>query len=240
MDSWALASGSKFPPLVPGKLRLYSMRFCPYAQRALLILKAKSIDHEVVNINLADRPEWCKEVLPTGTVPVLSQDDKLISGSMPIIEYLEEAYPQTKPMLPIDPYLKALDRSFLDAALPAIEPLVSVLKRKGTTEENWASFLEKIPRFEKELVKRKTAFFCGLAPGFVDYAVWPTFELARGLSAAYAELEMPSSQGFPHFSSWYQKMREDAVVRAVVNEDHTVLFVQSCKSGHKDFDAGLH
>lgn len=49
--------------------------------------------------------------------------------------------------------------------LQAIEPVVSVLKRKGTTEENWASFLEKIPRFEKELVRRKTAFFRG-TPAF--------------------------------------------------------------------------
>lgn len=202
--------------------------------------KAKSIEHEVVNINLKDRPEWCNEVLPAGTVPVLSQDDKLISGSMPIVEYLEEAYPQTKPMLPRNPYLKALDRSFVDVALPTTELVVSILMGKGSTEENWANVLKKIPLFEKELVRRKSAFFSGATPGFVDYALWPTFELARGLSAAHAELEMPSSENFPHFSSWYQKMREDAVVRAVVSEDHTVLFVQSFKSGQRDFNAGLH
>ncbi|XP_037519426.2 glutathione S-transferase omega-1 [Rhipicephalus sanguineus] len=216
------------------------MRFCPYAIRALLILKAKSIDHEVVNINMKDRPEWSKDVLPVGTVPVLSQDEKLISGSMPIVEYLEEAYPQTKPMMPTDPYLKALDRSFLEVASPALEALVFILLRKGSVEENWANFLRKIPLFEKELVSRNTPFLGGPMPGFVDYVVWPTFETARALSAAQATLNMPSSECFPRFSSWFQRMREDAVVRAVINEHHTVLFVQSYDGGHRDFNAGLH
>lgn len=203
-------------------------------------MKAKAIDHEVVNINLRDRPEWCKDVLPAGTVPVLSQDEKLISGSMPIVEYVDEAYPLSKATMPRDPYLKALDRSFLDVALPATEPIVLVLMRKGSTEENWANFLKKIPLFEKELVSRKTPFLSGLTPGFVDYVVWPTFELARALSVAHAELKMPVSESFPHFSSWFQGMREDAVVRAVINEDHTVLFVRSYVDGQRDFNAGLH
>ncbi|KAH8022123.1 hypothetical protein HPB51_022005 [Rhipicephalus microplus] len=240
MDPWAFASGAEFPSLAPGKLRLYSMRFCPYAQRALLILKAKSIDHEVVNINLKDRPEWCKDVLPAGTIPVLSQDDKLISGSMPIVEYLEEAYPQTKPMMPADPYLKARDRSFLDVALPTANVVVSIMMRRGSVEDNWDNFLRKIPLFEKELVCRSTPFFGGPTPGFVDYVAWPTFELARALSVAQATLKMPSSESFPRFSSWFQRMREDSVVRAVINEDHTEIFVQSFDGHSRDFNAGLH
>lgn len=35
--------GSVAPPIVPGKIRLYSMRFCPYAQRIHLVLDAKHI-----------------------------------------------------------------------------------------------------------------------------------------------------------------------------------------------------
>jgi hypothetical protein len=36
-------TGSTNPPLSKGKLRLYSMRFCPYAQRVHLVLDAKKI-----------------------------------------------------------------------------------------------------------------------------------------------------------------------------------------------------
>ena len=38
-----LAAGSEMPPLNPGKLRMYSMVFCPFAQRARLVLEAKNI-----------------------------------------------------------------------------------------------------------------------------------------------------------------------------------------------------
>lgn len=49
--------GDPLPPFT-GKLRVYNMRFCPFAQRTILALNAKEIDYEVVNIDLVDKPEW--------------------------------------------------------------------------------------------------------------------------------------------------------------------------------------
>ncbi|KAH9381869.1 hypothetical protein HPB48_011720 [Haemaphysalis longicornis] len=153
MDSWALETGSPHPPLTPGKLRLYSMRFCPYAQRTLLVLKAKAIDHEVVNVNLRERPEWYYDVLPAGTVPVLYQDDKVISGSMPIIEYLEEVYPEPA-LMPSDPYLKALDRSFLDSASSERDDIRPCRQRHG----GWLSPLNgQIPQDKWSTLAPRTA-----------------------------------------------------------------------------------
>jgi hypothetical protein len=43
MSQKALTIGNEFPPLTPGMLRLYSMRFCPYSQRVRLVLEAKKI-----------------------------------------------------------------------------------------------------------------------------------------------------------------------------------------------------
>jgi glutathione S-transferase len=34
------------------------MRFCPYAERTMLVLLAKGIPFDVVNINLKKKPEW--------------------------------------------------------------------------------------------------------------------------------------------------------------------------------------
>ena len=44
-DSLCYSAGSEFPPLKPGILRLYSMRFCPYSQRVRLVLEAKNIKY---------------------------------------------------------------------------------------------------------------------------------------------------------------------------------------------------
>lgn len=58
--------GSEQPPKDEGKLRLYSMEFCPYAHRARLILRAKGVPHDIVNINLLNKPEWYFKVHPEG------------------------------------------------------------------------------------------------------------------------------------------------------------------------------
>jgi len=44
------------------------MQFCPYAHRARLVLKAKGVPHDIVNINLAEKPEWYLNVHPEGTI----------------------------------------------------------------------------------------------------------------------------------------------------------------------------
>lgn len=44
------------------------MRFCPYAQRTVLILNAKKVPYEVVNINLTEKPEWLTSKSPFGNV----------------------------------------------------------------------------------------------------------------------------------------------------------------------------
>lgn len=56
------------PPRQEGLLRLYSMQFCPYAHRARLVLKAKEVPHDIVNINLAEKPEWYLNIHPEGTI----------------------------------------------------------------------------------------------------------------------------------------------------------------------------
>ena len=58
--------GDPIPPKVPGKLRLYSMKYCPYAERVRIVLLAKNIPHDIVNVNLKDKPEWLFELHPEG------------------------------------------------------------------------------------------------------------------------------------------------------------------------------
>ncbi|EDO38000.1 predicted protein [Nematostella vectensis] len=70
-----LSNGDPRPP--PGdKLRLYSMRFCPYAERPRLVLAAKGVDYECININLKNKPDWyLAEPNPRGLVPMIEMPD---------------------------------------------------------------------------------------------------------------------------------------------------------------------
>jgi pyrimidodiazepine synthase len=104
----------KFPE--DGKLRLYSMRFCPYAQRAHLVLEAKKIPYHTAFINLKHKPEWLTQKSPLGKVPALEipsvKGDPLIE-SLVIADYLDDQYPQNK-LNSADPLIRARDRILVE------------------------------------------------------------------------------------------------------------------------------
>ncbi|KAF6317242.1 glutathione S-transferase omega 2 [Rhinolophus ferrumequinum] len=113
--SKTLGKGSVYPGPVPeGLIRIYSMRFCPYAHRTRLILRAKGIRHEVININLRNKPEWYYTKHPFGQIPVLENSKcQLIYESVIACEYLDDAYPGKK-LCPYDPYERARQKMLLD------------------------------------------------------------------------------------------------------------------------------
>uniref|UniRef100_A0A4X2MFA5 Glutathione S-transferase omega n=1 Tax=Vombatus ursinus TaxID=29139 RepID=A0A4X2MFA5_VOMUR len=125
-SSRSLGKGSSPPGPVPdGIIRVYSMRFCPFAERTLLVLKAKGIKHEIININLKNKPEWFFKKNPFGLVPVLeTSQGQLIYESLITCEYLDEAYPGK--LFPEDPYEKAIQKLTL-------ELFSKVLTRQKTT-----------------------------------------------------------------------------------------------------------
>lgn len=64
-----LKTGDPFPPRQnKSLLRVYGFQFCPYVERALLVLEAKKIPHEIVNVSLNKKPEWLFGINPFGKV----------------------------------------------------------------------------------------------------------------------------------------------------------------------------
>ena len=41
-------------------------RFCPYAQRTVMVLEAKGLDYVNINCQLMNKPEWLWDFTPTG------------------------------------------------------------------------------------------------------------------------------------------------------------------------------
>ncbi|XP_021942861.1 pyrimidodiazepine synthase-like isoform X2 [Zootermopsis nevadensis] len=174
MNEKHLGKGSTNPPLSKGKLRLYSMRFCPYAQRAHLVLDAKKIPHDVVNIKLSDKPDWYFERNPLGKVPAIEMESgDCIYESLIIADYLDEKYPQ-RLLHPKDPIQKAKDRILVEhfSKIPT-----NVYKLfHGSDIDPLDDILTDLDLFEKELTLRATRFFGGDVPGMLDYVIWPWFE----------------------------------------------------------------
>ena len=88
---------------------LYDAARCPYCARVRIVLAEKGVEHEVVAIDLSDRPAWLYEKNPLGKVPVIEEDTFVLAESSVIMEYLEERFPEPA-LLPADPAARALAR----------------------------------------------------------------------------------------------------------------------------------
>ena len=90
-------------------ITIYDAGRCPYCARVRIQLAEKEIEHELVPIDLDDRPAWLYDKNPLGRVPVLEEDVFVLPESAVIMEYLEERHPEP-PLLPADPAERALVR----------------------------------------------------------------------------------------------------------------------------------
>jgi glutathione S-transferase len=94
-------------------ITLYDAARCPYCARVRIALAEKNVPHDVVAIDLRDRPAWLYEKNPLGKVPVLEEDTLVLPESVVITEYLDERYPEPA-LLPADPGQRALERLHVD------------------------------------------------------------------------------------------------------------------------------
>jgi glutathione S-transferase len=73
---------------------LYSFRRCPYAIRARMAIAYASINLELREVSLANKPAAMLAISPKGTVPVLQLSDRVIDESLEVIDWaLEQSDP---------------------------------------------------------------------------------------------------------------------------------------------------
>lgn len=102
------------PATANDKPLIYSMAVCPYAQRTKILLEIKGVDYDAVEIDISKpRSPAFLEINPTGKVPTLVHNGKVLNESSIINEYLDEVFPEI-PLLPTDPYQKAISRLLID------------------------------------------------------------------------------------------------------------------------------
>ncbi|XP_012626154.1 glutathione S-transferase omega-2 [Microcebus murinus] len=212
----ALAKGSCAPGPVPeGLIRIYSMRFCPYSHRTRLVLRAKGIRHEIININLKNKPEWFFSKHPFGQIPVLETSQcQLIYESVIACEYLDDAYPGRK-LYPCDPYERARQKMLLElfCKVPQLtkECLVALRCRRECADLKIA-LRQEFCNLEKILDYENTTFFGGDCISMIDYLLWPWFERLDVYGIADCVSHTPGLR------LWIAAMKQDATVRALLTD----------------------
>ncbi|KAH8269988.1 hypothetical protein KR018_001709, partial [Drosophila ironensis] len=219
-----------------GQLRLFSMRFCPYAQRAHLVLNAKNIKYHTAYINLTEKPEWLVEFSALLKVPALQlveeKGQPSLIESLVIAEYLDEKYPQN-PLLPRDPLKKAQDKILLERFNGITNAFMKILVHNTGLDDYWTA----LDVFEEELGKRGTPFFGGDKPGFVDYMIWPWLERLPVLEFAQKDLYSFDEKRFAKVSQLISLLKQDKVVKSfyATAEQH-IEFLRTRKAGNANYD----
>ncbi|XP_054654467.1 glutathione S-transferase omega-1-like [Dunckerocampus dactyliophorus] len=232
------AKGSTAPGPVPeGQIRLYSMRFCPFAHRTRLVLNAKGIKHEIINIHLRDKPEWFLKKNPQGLVPTLETTAEELIWESPIAcEYLDDAYPGRK-LLPSTPLGKAQQKMMLEnfSKIPAHAFKISMGRHKGEDVSGLVDELrEKFGKLNEDLAKKKTKFFGGDSITMIDYMMWPWFERLEAFKLT------DCLDGAPELKTWVARMSEDPVVQASGHSVDTYQgFYKTYLEAKPNFDYGL-
>lgn len=228
MTAKHLGSGSVCPPLADGLLRCYSMKYCPYAQRAHLVLAAKKVKHDVVWVNLKNKPSWLFEKNPLGKVPILEQNGKLMFESLAVCDYLDEMYPNP-PLHPSDPWEKGVDKMFVEVFTKVSGPMLKIFFNMGNGEVQAKSCEDMkvgMDIFEAEHMKRGTKYFGGNTPGMLDYMIWPWAERLELVQMIMGEDSALSPQRFPRMIQWKKDMLiDDAVIATYLPpETHANFF----------------
>ncbi|CAF1268722.1 unnamed protein product [Rotaria sordida] len=208
-----LKSGSECPPLKEKQLRLYSMHYCPYAQRAKLVLAAKNIPYEEININLVEKPEWYLAKNAPGQVPSLEWIDnntkeiRFIPESLIVSDFLDETNPENR-LQPNDQYVKAQHRVLIERSSNITTPFYKILRSGG--KEGCEDLNKNLKTYEDAL---NNTYFGGSKPAMVDYMLWPWFERFPLLNDAGFQLNADGK--LPKLAAWTKAMEANETVQKV-------------------------
>ena len=173
-------------------MRLYDYWRSSAAYRVRLALNFKGLAYEQVAVDLRSGAQRAPEFLklnPQGLVPVLEDEGARLTQSLPILNYLEERYPEPA-LLPRDLPGRAMARGIAVAIACEIHPLnnlrvLQYLERELGLDEaarrrwyhHWIA--EGLGPIETLLAASAGAFCVGDAPSLADVCLVPQVYNAR-------------------------------------------------------------
>ena len=192
---------------------LYSYRRCPYAMRARMALKYASIEVEIREISLRDKPASMLQISPKGTVPVLQLGDLVIEQSVEIMHWaLEQSDPDG--WLSVDqqlanawlntndgPFKKLLDQYKYPNRHPELNP-------QEVLDSAVALMLDPM-----ETALSKQAFLMGEHLSWIDVAIFPFIR-----QFSMVNLEQFEALPLPKLKHWLAKQLESKLFQSVMHK----------------------
>jgi len=198
----------------PIRVKLYRdhAAWCPYCQKVWLQLEEKRIPYVMEKINMrcyGDKPPSFLRQVPSGLLPVLELDGRVVTESSVIMALLEEAFPDHTPLMPpagtperarADGLMRLERRFFSD--------WLNWLCSDWNHAEGKARFEACMDAVEAELGRAGGPFFLGGQLSLVDVTFTPMLERATASLAYYKGMYMRGTGRWPNLERWYASMEQ--------------------------------
>jgi glutathione S-transferase len=209
------------PQAAPQKLTLVSHLLCPYVQRAAIVLAEKGIAFERINIDLANKPDWFRQISPLGKTPVLLVDGQAIFESAVICEYLEETTVGT--LHPHGPMARAQHRGWMEFGSSVLNAIAGFYAASDDQQlaAKAAEITAKFTQLEAALTATADGpYFAGARFSMVDAVFGPVFRYFEVFDAI-------DDFGFfahtPKLRAWRAALAARPSVRDAVRADYPDL-----------------
>ncbi len=184
------------------KLALHNYWRSSASHRVRIGLHLKGLAYDYVAVNIVKREQDADTYRARnamGQVPTLevTEDDgtvRQIAQSLPILEYLEERWPEI-PILPRDPYLRAKARAIAEIVNSGIQPhqnltTTNKVKSFGGDEKVWVQGFIKdgLVALAQAIAETAGQFCIADAPTIADCFVIPQLASARRFGVDLSEL----------------------------------------------------
>ncbi|KAL1192670.1 Glutathione S-transferase U7 [Cardamine amara subsp. amara] len=208
------------------EVKLLGMWASPFSRRIEIALTIKGVPYEFSEQDITNKSALLLQLNPVHKmIPVLVHHGKPISESLVILEYIDDTW-QNNPILPQDPYEKAMARfwaKFIDEQI-----CVAAMKVVGKTGEEKDAAVEAtrdlLKFLEKELVGKD--FFGGKNLGFVDIvATLIAFWVMR--TEEIVGVKVVPVEIFPEIHRWVKNLlANDVIKKCIPPEDEHLRYIK--------------
>jgi glutathione S-transferase len=155
------------------ELVFYAGWFCPFVQRTWVALEEKGLSYEYREVNPYKKEKEFLEVNPLGLVPALVYHGKSLYESLILNEFLEDAFPDSKPLLPKDSFERARIRLWIDHLAKKFTPAFFRTLQAQEEDKQQEAVHEFADALKKYLDQVKGPWFSGEEFSLADITVAP-------------------------------------------------------------------